>query len=211
MGPTGPYLSILTLDAAQLKQQIMIKTSWDMASSPIHHKDTLILGVPGSGYETLIAKAAASKLPIRNIGELGYRASSLYPTQWLVNLDEAYSRSTEPWSKPTIWLGYCQNWAALIRLPWHKVKRFQISEAELTNRIKRYRQLHELNSLEPEGREAEVIAGLLLIRRMLEESPLTPIATPDKPGKLLRYSNGVKGQPIMSDALIEDMRKIYWL
>ena len=176
-----------------------------MVSSPIHHKDTLILGVPGCGYETLIAKAQQLKLPIKNVGDFGYRSSSLYPKQWLINLDECYSISTAPWLKPTIWIGYAQNWHALICLPWAKVLRFELPEEKLKERIVGYRKKHDLNSHEPEGTEDSIITGLNTIGLMLASSQLKGIPIPDSPRDLMKYTN-VTGKPIVPDEVVLRMR-----
>lgn len=183
-----------------------LKDSWDMVSSPIHHKDTLILGAPGMGYETLIEQAIKAKLPIKNIGDFGYRSSSLYPTQWLINLDEAYYRTTAPWEPPRVWIGYAQNWQALIRLPWHKVLYFDISDELLSDRISKYRVKHSLDEHEYAEKSDEVSRGLLLIRDMLRESPLTSIPIPSDVRELMKYTNS-KGIRILSDDLVTRLRE----
>lgn len=186
-----------------------VKPSWDLPTSPYYYKDVLILGIPGSGYETVVGKAFQDDLEIRNLGDFGFRSSSLYPYQWLVNLDQCYNTITSPWEKPRIYIGYAQNWHAVMRLPWARVFRYHLEEEELKKRIIEYRNKSGLTSLNHDN-PSKIIEHLLILDAMLKESriPIIDAKLLDDPKSLLNLLTGFTAVPIIKDETIMRLRKL---
>jgi hypothetical protein len=183
---------------------------WDRVSSPVRNRDVLVLAAPGSGYETLIASASDAGLPVYNLADLGgYRADSLHPYSWSISLEQCFYRITTPWDKPSVYVGYADNFLAVASLPWAKVFRVTVSWTDLQSRILDYRKRKGLSEAETQEKEDAVIANLQSINVLLSRTPFVPIQEmPRNPRallSLLRYSNP---EPYFSEVVIQAVRTI---
>jgi len=117
--------------------------SWDVPSAPVWYKDTLVLGAPGTGYETMVAAKRG-----RNISDYGRRPSSLQPDSWIVDSASIGYQITVPWEKPLLWLGYCDNFTDLFWLPWSTVCVINMDPRKYRSRVISYRRKHNLSEID---------------------------------------------------------------
>lgn len=183
---------------------------WDVVSSPVRGKDILILATPGAGYETLIGRAQRLKLPIFNLADLGgYRADSLHPYSWLINLEKAFYEITVPWNPARIYIGYADNFLAVSSLPWARVVVFNPSWDDLETRIVDYRKRNGLRQAESQDKEDAILANLRSISVLLSRTSFATIdALPDNPRSLLGFLKLSKPEPYFHSRVIEEVRDI---
>lgn len=105
----------------------------DLPSLDIFYIHTLIIGAPGTGYETFQKDKGSI-----NISDSGYRSSNLLPGQWFVSCDVLFGKMIST-RDSSIFSGYCQNWPSIIHLPWKQIYCLNMSESVLKNRVEEYR------------------------------------------------------------------------
>lgn len=110
----------------------------DLPSLDVFYVHTLIIGAPGTGYETFQKKKGSI-----NISDSGFRSSSLLPGQWFVSLDVLFGKMIYI-KESKVFSGYCQNWPSIIHLPWRQVYCVNMSESILRDRVETYRNENKL-------------------------------------------------------------------
>ena len=123
-------------------------------------------------------------------------------------MDECYSEITAPWRKPTIYLGYANNFTAVVRLPWYKVLRYNLDTSELDRRILEYRKRTDLQIDAIDGEEESVLDSLHLINDMLLSQPYASINSKflDDVRSIMPFTKA-RGVAIFKDDLIARLRK----
>jgi hypothetical protein len=140
---------------------------WDLPAQLATNKDVLVLGAPGTGYESLFASAAKSKrskFRHRLLGDCGFRSSSLHPHQWIVDTNKLFYEMTSSHSRQTIWYGCADNIESILFLPWLDVYFLSIDDDEYINRINMYRAAPPI-SMQP---NLELNRTLLAIKHRLD-------------------------------------------
>jgi len=140
---------------------------WDLPAQLAIKKDVLVIGAPGTGYESLFFSALGNKrtkFRHRLLGDCGFRSSSLHPHQWFVDVNKLFYEMTSSFSRPTIWYGYADNIESILFMPWLEVYFLSIDDDVYTDRVNMYRSQPPI-SMPPSD---DVNRTLLAIKHRLE-------------------------------------------
>jgi len=117
--------------------------NWDLPGNIRMKGDILVIGPPGSGYESLkkefepMIKKMGWKA--RFLGDCGFRAAHLFPHQWTVDCNKLFYEMTSPHKRGTVWFGYADNLEMLFLMPWAHVLLLDLHVETLIQNINSYR------------------------------------------------------------------------
>lgn len=138
------YLSSLLADRGDddLDHLVYVPTKggWDQVSNPIGWKDSLCFGANGSGYETLLRTHSSLKEAFCDAKNLpGFRADSLYPYQWYIDMNKLHYESTAPWNRSCVWYSFGDNLIDLLMHPFAYIYFIDVQSDVLEQRVIEYR------------------------------------------------------------------------